>query len=98
MAQTFTINKIELKKLLSSFSISSKNIDEIIAMIDRAYKHINVIAFAESLQRLGLKQEDITNILRRAGIDDVTISNIFDTIESERIRGSFGKLVELKVD
>ena len=98
MAQTFTMNKIELKRLLSSFKVSDKNINELLAKIDKTYRHINAIAFAESLFRIGLKQEDITNIMRRAGIDDVTISGIFDMIETERIRSTFGKLVDLSVD
>ena len=98
MAQTFTMNKVELKKILSSFNVSDKNANELLATIDKTYRHINAVAFAESLFRLGLKQEEITNILRRAGIGDVTISGIFDMIETERIRSAFGRLVELSVD
>lgn len=92
------MNKVELKRLLSSFKVSDRNADELLAKINKTYRHINAVAFAESLQRLGLKQEDITNILRRAGIDDVTISGIFDMIETERIRSTFGRLVDLSVD
>ncbi|EQD59709.1 hypothetical protein B1B_08081, partial [mine drainage metagenome] len=95
---TFIMGKVELKRLLSAFKVSDKNANELLAKIDKTYRHINAIAFAESLQRLGLKQEDITNILRRAELDDVTISGIFDMIETERIRSTFGKLVDLSVD
>ena len=37
-------------------------------------------------------------MLRRAGIDDVTISNIFDVLEEEKIKNTFGKLIELRVE
>ena len=62
------------------------------------HKHVNVIMFTGMLQNVGLKRNDIVNMLRRAGIDDVTISNIFDVLEEEKIKNTFGKLMELRVE
>lgn len=98
MGATFTISKLEFKKLLSGFKISDKNVDQIVAQIDKSYKHINAIALADQLQKLGMKQNDVANIFRRLGIDDITISNIFDIIEEERIKSTFGRLVEISVE
>ncbi|MDE1767988.1 MAG: hypothetical protein KGH64_01235 [Candidatus Micrarchaeota archaeon] len=98
MSGTFQISKIELKKMLSNFKINEKNIDTLVSQIDRSYKHINAIAFAEQLQKFGLQQNDIANIFRRIGIDDITISKLFDVIEENKIKSSFGKLIELSVD
>ncbi|MGO8791531.1 MAG: hypothetical protein ACLQVL_29650 [Terriglobia bacterium] len=85
-------------RLLSSFRVSDKNIDELVIQIDKSYKHINVLSLAEQLQKLGVKQNDITNIFRRIGIDDITISNIFDVIEEQKIKSTFGRLIELSVE
>ena len=98
MGGSFSMNKIELKRILSSFKISDKNIEGIIAQLDRMHKHVNVLTFTEMLQGAGLKRDDVINVLRRAGIDDITISNVFDVLEEERIRNTFGKLIELSVD
>ncbi len=98
MAGTFAINKIELERILSSFKVSEKNVESILAQLDRMHKHVNVIMFTGMLQNVGLKRNDIVNMLRRAGIDDVTISNIFDVLEEEKIKNTFGKLMELRVE
>ncbi len=98
MGGTFAINKIELKRILSSFKVSDKNSESILNQLDRMHKHVNVVMFTGMLQNVGLKHNDIMNILRRAGIDDVTISNIFDMLEEERIRNTFGKMIELTVE
>ena len=98
MSGTFAINKIELEKILSSFKVSEKNIESILVQLDRMHRHVNVIMFTGMLQNVGLKHNDIINMLRRAGIDDVTISNIFDVLEEEKIKNTFGKLIELRVE
>ncbi len=98
MGATFTVTKIEFKRLLSSFKVSDKNIDDILAQIDKSYKHINAVSLAEQLQKFGLKQSEITNIFRRIGIDDITISNMFDVLEEQKIKSTFGRLVELSVE
>ncbi len=78
--------------------MSDKNSESILNQLDRMHKHVNVVMFTGMLQNVGLKHNDIMNILRRAGIDDVTISNIFDMLEEERIRNTFGKMIELTVE
>jgi len=98
LSGTFAINKIELEKILSSFKVSEKNIESILVQLDRMHRHVNVIMFTGMLQNVGLKHNDIINMLRRAGIDDVTISNIFDVLEEEKIKNTFGKLIELRVE
>lgn len=98
MAGTFALDKLELKRILSSFKVSDANIDSITTQLDKMHKHVNVIMFAEMLQKIGMRQSEIINVLRRAGIDDVTISNVFDSIEENRIRNTYGKLVELSID
>ena len=98
MPGTFTITKIELKRMLTSYNISDKNIELMVSSMDKTHKHVNAVAFAGMLSRVGLRQKDITNILRRIGIDDISITNIFDTLDEEKIRSAFGKAVEIIVD
>ena len=98
MAGSFAVNRIELKRMLSSFKVSDKNIEALLSQLDKMHRHVNVIMLADMLQKAGIRHSDIINIFRRTGIDDVTISNIFDVLEEERIKNTFGRLIELSVD
>ena len=98
MAETFSIEKMELRRLLANLKVSDKNIEFMLTQLDKMHRHINVLALVEMLERIGLKQPEIINTLRRVGIDDITLSNIFDSLDESRIKNAFGRLVELSVD
>ena len=97
MAGTYIINRIELKKMLTNLGCSDKNIEDMLANLNKMHRHVNAVAFVGMLQKLGLKSQDITNILRRMGIDDVTITNVLNMLDEEKIKSTFGKVVELSI-
>ncbi len=98
MGTSFTISRIELKRMLTTLGVSERSIDELIAELNKMHKHANAIAFSGMLAKAGLKSEDVTNVLRRIGIDDITITSIFDTLEEERIKSAYGKVVDLSFE
>ncbi len=98
MASTFTIKRINLKRAMAIAGISEKNSEVVFASLNRMHRHVNAVAFAGMLQKSGAKRKDIENILRRIGIDDVSITSIFNTLDEEKIKSTFGKVVELSVD
>jgi hypothetical protein len=98
MGVSFTVNRIELKRILTVLGVSERSIDEFIADLNRMHRHANVMVFAGILQKLGLKNEDVTNVLRRIGIDDIVISNVFNVLDEERIKSTYGRIVELSFD
>jgi len=98
LGETFTVSKVTLKRMLTVLRLSERNIDELLANLNRMHKHINAVAFAGMLQRLGLRPDDIANVLRRIGIDDITISNIFNMVDEERIKNAYGKVVEIFIE
>ncbi len=98
MAGTYMINKIELKRILTSFGINIRSIEGMLGNLDKMHKNVNAIDFAKMLYGLGLKQIQIETILRRIGIDDLSISDIFDKIDEDKIRQSFGRVVELGIE
>ncbi len=95
MGNTFIINRIELKRVLTVFGISERNIDALLSELNKMHKHANAVIFAGMRQKLGMKSDDIANVLRRIGVDDITIANIFNTIDEERIKNTYGRIVEL---
>ena len=98
MAGTYVINKIELKRILNSFGINIRSVEGTLGALDKMHKNVNAIEFAKMLFGLGLKQVQVETILRRIGIDDLAISDIFDRIDEDKIHQSFGRVVELGVD
>jgi hypothetical protein len=98
LGETFIINRLDLKKMLTMLKVSDKNIDELESNLNRLHRHVDAVAFVGMLQKLGLKQGDITNILRRIGIDDISITDILTAIDEEKISATFGKVVVLNVE
>ncbi len=98
MGATFTISRIELKRMLTTLGISERNIDELIAELNRAHRHANAVTFAGMLQKVGLKEDDVSNVLRRIGIDDITITSIFNMLEEERIKSAYGRVVDISLE
>ena len=45
-----------------------------------------------------MKTESEGSFIRRIGIDDVSITEVFNTLDEERIKSAFGRIVELKVE
>ena len=98
MGATFTISRIELKRMLTVLGVSEKSIDELIAELNKMHRHANAVTFTGMLQKLGLKSEDITNVLRRIGVDDISVSNIMNTLDEERIKNAYGRIVDISIE
>ncbi len=98
MANTFVINRIKLEQILAAFKVSTKNIDDMLNQINKTHRHINALAFVSMLRRYGVRPVDASNILRRIGVDDVTITDIFNMLDEQNISETYGKVVELNVD
>lgn len=91
-SSTFTINRAELRRVLVAFGMSDKNIASIFSTMDKAHKHINVIAFASMLEKTGLDRDRMANVFRRLGMDDITISNVFSMVDEEKISAETGRV------
>jgi hypothetical protein len=95
---TFIISRIELERVLTGLGVSTQKIEGLVSALNKMHRHSNAVAFVGMLQKTGLRQPEIANILRRIGIDDVTVTNIFNSLDEERIKSAFGRIVELKVE
>ncbi len=98
MAGSFSVDRIRLKKILTVLKMNERSIDEILNSINKAHRHINAILFVSLLEKKGLKHDEVANILRRIGVDDVTITSVFNAMDEQRIKETYGKIVELVVD
>ncbi len=65
--------------------------------MEKAHRHVNVITFAGLLEKADLDRDKISNVLRRLGVDDLTIRNIL-SIDEQKIIAETGRLFNATVD
>jgi hypothetical protein len=98
MPGSYSVSRIDLKKMLTALGIGEGAAEELVNKLNKMHRHVNVVFFVDMLEKLGLRQYDINNILRRIGVDDTTVAEVFNVLDEERIKSSFGRLVKLEVD
>ncbi|MCL4381807.1 hypothetical protein M1614_02410 [Candidatus Marsarchaeota archaeon] len=95
---TFTISRIELRRILTSYKVPEKNITSLIVSMEKAHRHINIIMFASLLEKAGMKHDKISNIFRRIGMDDVSINKAMNIIDEEKISSEAGRIYNVTLD
>ncbi|MCL5122681.1 MAG: hypothetical protein M1279_01790 [Candidatus Marsarchaeota archaeon] len=96
-ANTFTISRIEIRRVLLALKVSEKSIEGLIAAMEKSHRHINVVSFVSLLEKAGLERDDIVNVLRRLGMDDVMINGVMGMVDEKRITSEIGRVYEADV-
>ncbi len=97
MKNSFVIGKNNLKKMITSLGINEGSTEAMLSKLDKMHRHVDAVAFVGMLEKLGVKEVDITNILRRIGVDDASINGVFNTLDKEKIQETYGKVSRLKL-
>jgi len=97
-SETFTIARPELRRILIAFGVGEKDIEAIFSALEKAHRHINVIGFVALLEKAGLDKEKQANVFRRFGMDDLTIQNVINVADEQKIIAETGRLFEVSVD
>ncbi|MGC8495980.1 MAG: hypothetical protein ACP5MX_02120 [Candidatus Micrarchaeia archaeon] len=92
-----TILRNELRRILIAMHVDDKNIEALFSSMEKGHRHVNVIAFVSSLEKINLSRDQIANVLRRIGISDVAISNIFEMVDVQKISAEIGKVYNINV-
>ncbi len=95
---TFTISRIELRRILVAFGVSEKNITALLASMEKSHRHINVIALASMLEKSGLGRDKIKNVFRRMGMDDLTINQSMEMIDEQKSIAETGRVYNATID
>jgi Ca2+-binding EF-hand superfamily protein len=96
--ETFTISRAELRRILTNFGVTEKNLTALFNSMEKAHRHINIIAFVSMLEKAGMDRDETGNIFRRLNMDDVTIKRAFDMVDEEKINSETGRLYDASVD
>lgn len=96
--ETFVIARNELRKVLVSLNMEEKNILALFGILNKAHKHINVISLVTTVERMGFDREKSARLLRRLGLDDVVVANVFRMVDESKIDADIGRIFEATVD
>ncbi|MCL5412711.1 MAG: hypothetical protein M1474_03675 [Candidatus Marsarchaeota archaeon] len=97
-AETFTVSRADIRRILVVSGVSEKNIASLFSSMEKAHRHINIIAFASLLEKAGVDRDKMTNVFRRIGMDDVTIRRTFDMVDEERISSETGRIYDATIE
>ena len=67
-------------------------------MLNKAHKHVNVISFITTIERMGFDRGKSARVLRRLGMDDMTLANIFRMVDESKINSEIGRVYNASVD
>ena len=95
---SFTISRTDLRKALVSMGMEEKSILLLFNLLNKAHRHINAIGFVTTLERMGMNREKSVRVLRRMGMDDVIIANVFRMVDESKIDAEIGKIYNASVD
>lgn len=96
--ETFTITRNEFRKALVSLGMEERNILGLFNILNKAHRHINAIGLVTTLERMGLGREKSVRVLRRIGMDDVVIANVFRMVDESKIDAEIGKVYNATLD
>ncbi len=65
--------------------------------MEKAHRHVNAITFAGMLEKINLKRDAIINVLRRLGMDDVTIKETINGMDEQKLLAESGRIFEATV-
>lgn len=95
---TFSINRLDLRRVLLNLGLSEKNIASLFSMMEKSHRHINAITLASTFEKMGITRDRIKNVFRRFGMSDTRIHRIMNQIDEQRIINETGKLYEATLD
>lgn len=96
--ETFIITRAELRKLLVTFGVREKNVENLLNDMEKAHRHMDVIKFSDMLIRAGLSRNNLNNILRRIGVDDLRIRNVLNSLDETKIMRETGRLYNATIE
>jgi hypothetical protein len=95
---TFTISRIELRRVLTAYGVTEKEMAPLFSSMEKAHRHINIIQFTSLLQKAGLNREKIINVFRRLNMNDILINEILSMVDESKISAETGRLYNATLD
>lgn len=97
-SETFIMTRQDLRKMLIAFGINERNLESILSTMEKSHRHISAVSFAGLLEKAGLDYGKIANILRRLGLDDITVRSVLEMADEQKIVSETGRLFDATLE
>lgn len=87
VSRSVSFLKEDFRKKLRQFGMMDDKIEELTKMFEKATRRMDVVSFVILLERDGIARRNISDFLKDAGIDDMTIINIFGKVDLKKSGG-----------
>ncbi len=88
VARTISFLKEDLRRRLRQLGLSDERVEEITKRFEKGNRRMDVISFVIELERYGAARRNISDLLKDAGVDDITIINIFAKVDLKKSGGA----------
>ncbi len=95
---TFTVQRTVLRRILTAMHVDNKGIEALLSTMEKSHRHFNLAAFVSQLEKMGLERDQIANVLRRIGMDDITIASVFEMVDMQKISAEAGRVYNVTLD
>ncbi len=95
---TFTITRMELRKILATYGVPESKIDSIFSSMEKSHRHVSIVQFIGLLERAGLSRDRVMNVFRRMNMNDILIEEVLNMADQSRINAETGRLYSASVE
>ncbi len=84
VARSVSFMREDFRRKLRQYGLGEEKIENLSQMFDRSSRHMDVVSFVIMLERYGIVRRNIGDFLKDAGMDDMTIINIFSSVDRKK--------------
>lgn len=84
MAKNVSFVREEFRRKLRQYGVEDARIEELSRIFEKHSNHMDVVSFVLQLERYGVARRSISEFLKDAGIDDITLINIFGKVDLKK--------------
>ncbi len=87
VARSVSFLKEDFRRKLRQFGLGDDKIEDITKIFEKSNRRMDVVSLVIRLERDGVARRNISDFLKDAGIDDITIINIFGKVDLKKSGG-----------
>lgn len=87
VSRSVSFLKEDFRRKLRQFGLGDDKIEELTKLFEKSNRRMDVVSFVVILERDGIVRRNISDFLKDAGLDDITIINIFGKVDLKKSGG-----------
>ncbi|MEW6749226.1 MAG: ATP-binding protein [Candidatus Micrarchaeota archaeon] len=87
VSRSVSFLKEDFRRKLRQFGMTDDRIEQLTKSFEKTNRRMDVVSFVIQLERDGIARRNISDFLKDAGLDDITIINIFGKVDLKKSGG-----------